>query len=188
MTEDLLLEEFGPSVAPETHTQFRLAQLAILLDEVSPENERGLDLERLGYYEFFAANPFAVFALEDKLERAQLHYAAFDERQLTYASTGSRFANRRQRLQHDVALAVSYGVAEVRPTGFGITHIGHELAAGLLSLYAGQFRASVRLIHARFRKLSDAQLTRSARVWLREPSLVLDLFGSPELDEGGTSG
>lgn len=159
---------------------FRLTQLVILLGEVAPAGGRTIDLERLGYYDFFAANPFSVIGADDMRDRAKLHRAAFDERQLTYASTGSRFANRRKRLQHDFGLLVAYGLAERRADGYGQTPRGAEFVAGLSALYVDQYRESVNVVHARLKSLSDAALARAAREWLKTPSLVLDLYGSAE--------
>lgn len=168
------------SRAPEEHTIFRLAQLVILLGEVAPAGGRAIDLERLGYYDFFAANPFVVVGAKDSRERARLHRAAFDERQLAYASSGSRFANRRKRLQHDFALLVTYGLAERRADGYGQTTRGAEFVAGLTALYVDQYRESVSVVHARLTSLSDTALSRQAREWLRSPSLVLDMYGAAE--------
>lgn len=169
------------SRAPEDHVVFRLAQLVILLGEVAPAGSLTIDLERLGYYDFFAANPFVVVEAKDSRDRARLHRAAFDERQLTYASTGSRFANRRKRLQHDFALLVAYGLAERRADGYGQTPRGAEFIDGLTALYVDQYRESVNVVHARLKSLSAPALARQAREWLRTPSLVLDLYGSAEL-------
>lgn len=168
------------SRAPEEHTTLRVAQLAILLSEIAPAGGRTIDIERLGYYDFFAANPFAIFGPEDELERARLHRAAFDERQLSYASTGSRFANRRRRLQHDVAVLVAYNLAERREEGYGLTNRGADFVDALAALYADQYRASVKVVHERLKKLSDAKLAESARGWLKTPSLILDLYGATE--------
>lgn len=170
----------APSRAPEEHTTLRVAQLAILLSEIAPAEGKTIDIERLGYYDFFAANPFAIFGPEDELERARLHRAAFDERQLSYASTGSRFANRRRRLQHDVAILVAYNLAERRDEGYGLTNRGAEFVDALAALYADQYRASVQVVHERLRKLSDSKLAVAAREWLKMPSLILDLYGSTE--------
>lgn len=169
-----------PSRAPEEHTTLRVAQLAILLSEIAPADARAIDIERLGYYDFFAANPFAIFGAGDDLERARLHRAAFDERQLSYASTGSRFANRRRRLQHDVAILLAYNLAERREEGYGLTERGADFVDSLAALYADQYRASVQVVHERLKKLSDSKLAESARGWLKTPSLILDLYGATE--------
>lgn len=179
-------EETSVAVAsPEDHTVFRLAQLLILLVEVVPPKAVGLDLERIGYYDFFAANPFAMIEQANTRDRARLHRAAFDEAQLSYASTGSRFANRRQRLQHDLALLVSYGLVVPRSGGYGSTERGAQVAETFGALYADQYRESVRVVHQHLKKLSDPQLAASARKWLRTPSLVLDLYGVTASDRDG---
>ncbi|MFS0733843.1 ABC-three component system middle component 2 [Microbacterium sp. 1P10UB] len=177
---DLESEMLEAAVAPEDHTTFRLVQLALLLDEISPVDSKGLGLERLGYYDFFAASPFAILTEQDLSERARLHRAAFDEHQLSYASTGSRFANRRRRLQHDVALLVAYGLVSPRGGGYGITEAGERFVGSLTALYADQYRESVRVVHTRFKRLSDTQLANAARHWLQTPSLLLDLYGTTE--------
>ena len=112
-------------------------------------------------------------------DRARLHRAAFNEGQLSYASTGSRFANRRQRLQHDLALLVAFGLVEPRTGGYGATERSVVIVEQFNALYADQYRESVRVVHQHLRKLSDPQLAVSARRWLRSPSLILDLYGVP---------
>lgn len=166
-------------VAPEDHTHFRLAQLVILLAEIAPSVAKGLDLERIGYYDFFAANPFAMIPKTNTRDRVRLNRAAFNDGQLSYASTGSRFANRRQRLQHDLALLVAFNLVEARGGGYGVTEHGEALAGQFHALYAEQYRESVRVVHQHLRKLSEPQLAASARSWLRTPSLILDLYGAP---------
>jgi hypothetical protein len=174
------LHDLEAAPSPEDHMIFRLTQLVILLDEITPANSKGVDLERIGYYDFLAANPFAIFKDSDSSERARLHRAAFDERQLSYASTGSRFANRRQRLQHDFAILIGYGLAAPRAGGYGVTDRGTAFVGALTALYADQYRESVRVVHTRLKRLSDAQLANSARGWLKTPSLLLDLYGSSD--------
>ena len=179
-------ESSATVAAPEDHTTFRLAQLVILLVEITPANVKGLDLERIGYYDFFAANPFAMIEQANTRDRARLHRASFNESQLSYASTGSRFANRRQRLQHDLALLIAYGLAAPRNAGYGSTERGAEIASTFNALYADHYRESVRVVHQHLKKLSDPQLATSARKWLRTPSLVLDLYGVPSGDPSRT--
>jgi hypothetical protein len=164
--------------APEEHVLLRASLLLLLLEEI--RETTGTGLERLGYYDFFAANPFLVFSPDDSPARAELHAAGFDERQLSYASTGARFANRRRRLQHDVAFLVAHGLAAPAGTGYAVTPAGREAASRFLSLYAGQYRSAVRLVHGRFKRVSDTALAEQARTLLRQPALLLDLYGSPD--------
>src|ERR1700685_1578505 len=111
-------------VDPEDQVLFRLAQLVRLLRVIDRAERPGVGLERLGYYDFFAANPFLVVPADNTEERARLHLAGFDERQLSYASTGPRFANRRRRLQHDVALRVAYDLGRPEEDGWVLTARG----------------------------------------------------------------
>lgn len=169
--------------APEEHVLLRASLLLLLLDEIGGTG--GTGLERLGYYDFFAANPFLVFDPDDSPARAELHAAGFDERQLSYASTGARFANRRRRLQHDVAFLVAYGLAAPAGTGYAVTGAGRDAAGRFLSLYAAQYRSAVRLVHGRFKRVSDTALADQARALLRQPALLLDLYGSPNPERPG---
>jgi hypothetical protein len=170
-------------VAPEDHVLFRLAQLVLLLRSIAPPGQPGIGLERLGYYDFFTANPFLVVPGDDVEARTRLHLAGFDERQLSYAATGQRFANRRRRLQHDVALLLAYDLAESRAGGWGLTSLGVHTAEQLTALYADQYVISVGIVVARLTRLSDPALARAARGWLREPQLLLDLYGVSDIDD-----
>ncbi|MEU8388831.1 hypothetical protein [Micromonospora sp. NPDC048843] len=173
-------------VAPEDHVLFRLTQLLLLMRIVASPEDTGLGLERLGYYEFFSANPFLVIGEDETQVRAQLHMAGFDERQLSYTSSGQRFANRRRRLQHDIALLVAYDLATLKPGGWCLTPRGLSTAEQMTALYAEQYMTAVRLVVrrlARFR--NDTALARQARQWLREPALILDLYGATAAEEAG---
>jgi hypothetical protein len=121
-------------VRPESLDFFRLGRLLVLLSTASEAKAaRPLDLERLGYYDFFAANPFLVFGGED--ERRELVLAGFDSRNLSYQSSAQRSTNRRARLQYDLALLVAYGL--VRPevvanrVAYSLTDHGAEFAGPL---------------------------------------------------------
>jgi hypothetical protein len=154
-------------VRPESLDLFRLGRLLVLLSTASEAKAaRPLDLERLGYYDFFAANPFLVFGGDD--ERRELVLAGFDSRNLSYQSSAQRFTNRRSRLQYDLALLVAYGL--VRPevvakrVAYGLTDDGAKFADRFESLYARSYRKSAQMIVARLNRLTDARLrgTRSS--------------------------
>lgn len=171
------------SVAPEEHVLFRLAQLVLLLRVIGGPDRPGVGLERLGYYDFFAANPFLVIPADNAEERAQLHLAGFDERQLSYASTGPRFANRRRRLQHDVALLVAYDLGRLGSAGWVLTARGAAVADQLTALYAQQYMTAAEVVVRHLSRLSDAALAAQAGQWLRSPGLLLDLYGAAADDE-----
>ena len=170
-------------VAPEEHVLFRLAQLVLLLRVVDRPERPGVGLERLGYYDFFAANPFIVVPAHNVEERAELHLAGFDERQLSYASTGPRFANRRRRLQHDVALLTAYDLAQLGAHGWVLTPRGAAVADQLTALYAQQYMMAAELVVRHLSRLSDTALAGQAGQWLRNPGLLLDLYGAAEDEE-----
>ncbi|KXK62657.1 hypothetical protein AWW66_06945 [Micromonospora rosaria] len=169
---------------PEDHVLFRITQLLLLMRVVAGPDTQGLGLERLGYYDFFSANPFLVIGRDEKKARAQLHLAGFDERQLSYAATGHRFVNRRRRLQHDLALLAAYDLATLRAGGWTLTARGLDTAHQFTALYAEQYMTSVRLVVQRLARFgSDAALARQAGQWLREPQLILDLYGATDAED-----
>jgi len=155
----------------------------MLLRVVGSPDRPGIGLERLGYYDFFAANPFLVVPADNAEERAQLHLVGFDERQLSYASTGPRFANRRRRLQHDVALLVAYDLGRPGHDGWVLTTRGVTVADQLTALYAQQYMAAAEIVVRRLSPLNDTALARQAGQWLRNPGLLLDLYGAADDEE-----
>jgi hypothetical protein len=115
---------------PEDRSVFRLAQLTLLLQVTTEEGAPVRTVDRLGFYDFFSANPFVVVSGDDDrdvADRLALRLAGFSNRQLSYASTGQRFVSRRRRLQHDLSLLVAYGLAAVDSTGYVLTSSGREL-------------------------------------------------------------
>jgi hypothetical protein len=170
-------------VAPEDRQVFRLAQLVLLL-ETAAANQVGVrTVDRLGFYDFFAANPFVVTEGEDNrdsADRLALRLAGFTDRQLSYASTGQRFASRRRRLQHDLALLLAYKLAVVSPTGYVLTSDGQAVAEGLTSIYADAYRQAALVVLRRLGRMSDRQLTESAGRWLGQSWLLIDLLDDIE--------
>lgn len=138
-----------------------------------------MDIERLAFYDFFSANPFLIFDVDDE-ERRELILAGFDSRTLSYQSSAQRFSNRRQRLQHDLAWLTSYALIHVAPVqgkvSYGLTEQGKETATALQSLYALSFTESARLVTDRLNRLTDKSLRDRAKGWLRAESLMIDLY------------
>jgi hypothetical protein len=144
------------------------------------EATKPLHLERLGYYDFFADNPFLILNENDP-ERRTLQLAGFSPRTLSYNSSAQRFTNRRARLQHDLALLTARSLVKVGAEGrhvtFSATDDGRLLALELHSLYAEAFRASAAIVVHRLKKLSDKALNAKAQEWLRAQSFLVDLYG-----------
>jgi len=164
---------------PEDRTVFRLAQLAILLSVASQRGLKVPTVDRLGYLDFFSANPFLVVsggAKRDAKDALDLKLAGFTENLITYASSGQRFASRRRRLQYDLAILLGYGVVEIGPEGYRLTPEGVELVGRLSSMYAEAYRVSANLIASRLGRMSDAELRRNAERWLGGTHLLIDFL------------
>ena len=165
--------------APEDRVIFRLAQLTLLLEIASRNDVRVPTVDRLGFYDFFSANPFVVASGatdRDAEDRLTLRLAGFSSQQLSYAATGQRFASRRRRLQHDLSLLLAYGIVRISDSGYDLTELGGELASKLTSTYADGYRESARLVLNRLKRLSDTQLIRQVQDWLGQSWLVIDVL------------
>ena len=164
---------------PEDQQVFRLAQLVLLLETAGKESVPVRTVDRLGFYDFFSANPFVVISGEDKrdvADRLTLRLAGFSNRQLSYASTGQRFTSRRRRLQHDLSVLVTYGLITIRSDGYVLTESGRALAVRLTSIYAEAYRDAAHVVLRRLKPLSDRQLTQRAENWLGRSWLLIDVL------------
>jgi hypothetical protein len=168
-----------PPPRPEDLTEFRLGRLLLLLEEIERAGRKHLDIERLGIYEFFAAQPLLVFENESP-ERRELVLAGFDSRSLSYQSASARFTNRRARLQHDLSFLIAHDLADVANEEGKIVYLlteqGRETAGSFTAFYAETFRVGARLVSKRFNSLTDQRLRRDADQWLRAESLLIDLY------------
>ena len=166
---------------PEDLTLQRAARLLLLLEVAASLNlKKPLDIERLSYYDFFAANPFALFAPDEEGAKAIL-LAGFSSNDLSYQSSGHRFVTRRGRLQADLAFLVvralvSTSVGE-RRVAYGLTDRGSEVAGQFVSLYSHSYRASARHVLRYMDRLSDAALVKEARTRLEATAQLIDLYG-----------
>lgn len=161
-------EDSSPVVVPEDDVIFRLAQLLLLLAALDRVEHPGLSLERLGCYDFLVANPLLVLTDENDPERKRLLMAGFDGRALSYASPAHRFTTRRERLQHDLALLVAYGLAAPtvdRSVLYAVTPAGVELASRFTAVYARSYRLSADIVVRRLRRLSDQKLRKQVHAW-----------------------
>lgn len=167
-------------VRPDYLDTFRTAQLLLLLATVNElEVKKPVDLERLGFYDFFAANPFLVLG-DDRNARRIVTLAGFSSADLSYQSSGHRYTNRRGRLQRDLTVLVGLGLARAEVNAnrvvFAITQSGQVLAQRFESLYARAYQESSRLIVRRLDKLSDKRLRADAKRWLNDERLLIDLY------------
>lgn len=165
---------------PDDLLSFRLGRLLLLLDTVPGlPSPKPMDIERISFYDFFADNPFLVFG-RDTDQHETLVLAGFDSRSLSYQSSAQRFSSRRERLQHDLAALLAYGLvsarAEARRVAYGLTESGRQRARELRSLYAQAYRRSADLVIRELNRLSDRALQQRTRVWLQADDLLIDLF------------
>lgn len=171
-------------VRPEALLQFRLARLLVLLDVAAAQQPvKPLDIERLAFYDFFAANPFLIFGEKDP-DRRDVLLAGFNANSLSYNSSAQRFTNRRARLQHDLTLLIAYALAQAENLqgriAYTVTERGSSTARDLRTLYAAAYRDSAAIVIRRLSKLSDKKLREEARRWLRAEGFLIDIY-----DEGG---
>lgn len=163
------------SVPPEAHPAFRRGQLMLLLEHF----EEPVTLERISLLDFFAANPYLIVR-EDGSDRTQLLLTGLSPLALSYQAAKERYANRRTRLHSDLAALTAWGYASIT-TADGmracmLTDQGREAAASLSSLYADAYRVSVELIHGRFRRHTDAALSKRLQEWLNIEQFRIDLW------------
>jgi hypothetical protein len=126
-------------------------------------------LERLSYYDFLTANPLLMITDETDGDRNRLIMAGFDGQALSYASPNQLFTSRRERLQHDLARLLAYGLVSVTATGsvkYTITAAGSAVASRFSAVYARAYRASAEIVVKRLARLSDARLRVQAREWI----------------------
>jgi hypothetical protein len=165
---------------PEAHHTFRLAQLQLLLAVADSLGLQVKNIDRLATYDFLAANPFSMLdgddADRDARDRLALKLAGFSNEQLTYGSVGNRFANRRARIQHDLALLVAHGLARVESDRYGITDAGRTLADRLSTVYADAYRKAAEIALSRLARLTDKKLNEKVERIMGKSWLLIDFF------------
>ena len=186
MGEDLSEPPFVPDTLmapvprpPEAHRTFRLAQMLLLFDVAHRTGRKVASVDRLGYYEILADNPFVVVegtTKRDNEDRLTLELAGFVSDQLAYASAGHRFASRRRRVQHDLSRLIAYGLVGLGADGYEISENGSTVASEFRSVYADAYRVSAEIILRRLSALSATALEDAVRKWLGESWLLIDLF------------
>jgi hypothetical protein len=169
---------------PDNFLEFRLGRMLILLDTMAElEMSKPLHMERLGYYDFFADNPFLIFH-EDDSERRRLQLAGFSRRTLSYNSAAQRFTNRRARLKHDLSLLAARSLVVISAPGrhitFSASDDGRRLASELHTFYGQAFRSSAAVVVRHLNRLSDKALTEHARGWLKAEPFLIDIYGLGE--------
>ena len=166
--------------SPEDVTLFNSARLLTLFDEL--ENlgiEGGIDLERLSYYDFFAANPFLIITEDDSLW-LDLEIAGFETHTVGYISSSQRYRTKRSRLKQYLSLLLSKNLIEVSNVDgkilYRITPTGIKTANKIRSMYAIAFRKSVKCVIKKLKGYSDKKLWEESSKWLEARSFQVDLY------------
>jgi predicted transcriptional regulator len=167
------------AVRPEHLDQFRQGRLLLLMDVLARHTPAlQPDIERLGIYDFFAANPFLVPL--PPTAQSQLAVAGFTKSNLSYQSASQRFANARARIQFDLAVLASRGLAFAqamqRRVTYRLTPTGQALAPQMRSMYAQSYQASAVVVVGHLRRMSDTALRDGIRQWLRAEAFLIDLY------------
>lgn len=165
---------------PDSHLFFRLGQLLLLLVVANSLNKPVKSIDRLAYYDFFAANPYAMLdgtnPETDARDRLSLQLAGFKEGQLSYSAVGNRFANRRSRIRHDLGLLVAYGLATVEPDKYVASEEGRTLGMELSTVYADAYRIAAEIALTRLVRLSDRRLIETTEELLGKSWLLIDFL------------
>jgi hypothetical protein len=180
VTESIDSRNASPDWEPESERNFRLGQLLLLLEQAHLLQRDIPSIDRLGYYDFFSANPYIVTSDEypnRKRDRIILKRAGFLEGQLSYGQAGERYVSRRQRLRADVSFLLSWGLVTLKEGGYRASASGEGFAESLSTVYADQYREAAKIVISRLAPLTNAKLISTVQRWLGETWLLVDFLG-----------
>jgi len=174
--------------SPEDDAIFNSSRLLLffeVLHKLKPN--QGIDLERVCYYDFFAANPFLIVGKDDPL-RLELELEGFEPNKLEYISTAQRFRTKRGFMKQYFSLLLSKGLISVENQDgkilYKITSRGIDIASKITSMYAIAYRKSVTFVVKKLKDYSDKRLWEEASLWLEAKSFQVDLYDMVEdIDE-----
>ncbi len=160
---------------------FNSARLLLLFDELSKLSKQGVDIERLSYYDFFAANPFVILSENDP-SRLDFELEGFEPNKLEYTSSAQRYSSKRESIKHYLALLLAKGLIDVSNQEgkiiFVITERGSSTVNKINTIYAIAYRKSVGYIIKRLKDYSDKKLWECSRKWLEAKAFQIDLYGT----------
>lgn len=170
--------------SPEDATLFNSSRLLLFFDVLHQlKLKQGIDLERLCYFDFFAANPYLVVAEGDPL-RLDFEINGFEPNKLEYASSSQRFNTKRESIKQYLSLLLCKGLICVKNEDakllYEITQHGIDAASQINSMYAIAYRKSAFCIIEKLKDYSDQKLWESASKWLESKSFRVDLFDMVE--------
>lgn len=166
--------------SPEDVTLFNSSRLLLLFEALTELGiKHGTGLERLCYYDFFAANPFLIVNREDP-SWLELEIEGFESNKLEYVSTAQRYRTKRESIKQYLSLLLSKGLIKVKNQGgrilYEITSSGIEISNNMDSLYAMAYRKSAEIVVKKLKDFSDKKLWENASKWLEAKSFQVDLY------------
>jgi hypothetical protein len=170
--------------SPEDDLLFNSARLLIFFEVFNKVKLlEGIDLERLCYYDFFAANPFIIIEKNDPLW-LELELEGFDPCKLEYLSTAQRYRTKRESIKQYLALLLAKDLISVENIEgkilYHITPKGLGVSYKLSSMYAISYRKSVKFIVRELKRYKDSELWENASRWLEAKSFQIDLYDMVE--------
>jgi hypothetical protein len=171
---------------PDDVIIFNASRLLLLFETAKKLNiKKGIDLEKLAYYDFLAANPFLLID-EKHPSRLELEMEGFKPNKLEYVGAEQRFRTKRLSLKQYLALLLSKGLIKLENEDgkivFYITAMGIEIAGKFSSMYAIAYRKSADCVISILKKYSDTKLTEEADKWFSKPFQIdlIDLVDAHE--------
>jgi hypothetical protein len=165
---------------PDDFNTFNVARLLIVFEVLKFDfKSDGIGLERLSYYDFFAANPFLLTITDFEMKR-ELEYIGFETITIGYLSSSQRYRTKRASLKQYLAILVSKRLIRISNQNgrllYQITDFGVLQSKQLTSLYAIAYRKSLKIIINKFKGYSDKKLWDEASNLLEAQSFQVDLF------------
>ena len=156
----------------------RLLLLFKILDKM--EVRKGINIERIGYYDFFSAQPFLIFGEDDKETRLDLIYYGFESKTISYGSSSQRFENRREKLKQYLAGLIVRDLITIENIDgelvYSITETGKIVANMFNTFYDAAYQKSARLVIEKLKNLSNKKISMNAREWLKAEPFIIDLY------------
>lgn len=165
----------------EDEDLFNSARLLLLFKVLDEMNlQKGNNIEKIGYYDFFSAQPFLVFGDNDLDIKKDLIFFGFEATTISYGSSSQRFANRREKLKQYLAGLILRDLITINNTDgelvYVITERGRETANKFNTFYSAAYHRSAKLIVEKMKGWSNKKISMNAREWLKAEPFLIDLY------------
>jgi DNA-binding PadR family transcriptional regulator len=166
--------------SPEDAIVFNTSRLLLLFETINNLTpNQDVDLDRLSYYDFFAANPFLLIDKADP-HFLDLELMGFKSNKIEYIGTAQRFRTKRLSVRQYLAILLSKGLITIENRDekliFTITELGVKTANKFNSAYADAYRKSASFIISKLKTYSDTKLSENATKWLETKPFQIDLI------------